>query len=191
MGRTVFRAVPLVCVGLIAFVSFSLLAQQNALVIQGGTLIDGNGGAPIANSVIIIQGNQITAAGPAGQAQVPAGAQVINANGKWILPGLWDCQQNFAWFYSELQLNQGVTSGCDIGNGDEWGIVHRDAINHGKIRGPRVWIGVAHLGATTPDQLTRWETPRQTRQVRKTVDEVRTVVTRFLEPRAAQVMFHD
>src|SRR4051812_38573281 len=55
-------------------------AQQQALVIQGGTLIDGNGGAPVPNSVVVIQGNQITAAGPAAQVQVPAGARVINAN---------------------------------------------------------------------------------------------------------------
>ena len=34
--------------------------QGQALVIQGGTLIDGNGGAPVPNSVIVIQGNRIT-----------------------------------------------------------------------------------------------------------------------------------
>ena len=47
--------------------------QPPALVIQGGTLIDGNGGAPVPNSVIVIQGNRITAGGRAGQVQVPAG----------------------------------------------------------------------------------------------------------------------
>ena len=50
---------------------------QQALVIQGGTLVDGNGGAPLANSVIVIQGNRIAAVGRAGQVQVPAGARVI------------------------------------------------------------------------------------------------------------------
>lgn len=40
--------------------------QQQALVIQGGTLIDGNGGAPVPNSAIIIQANRITAVGRAG-----------------------------------------------------------------------------------------------------------------------------
>src|SRR5262249_25219652 len=49
-------------------------------------LIDGNGGAPVPNSIVIIQGNQITAAGTANQVQAPAGAQVVNANGKWIVP---------------------------------------------------------------------------------------------------------
>ncbi|HJZ83434.1 MAG TPA: hypothetical protein VKD91_23900, partial [Pyrinomonadaceae bacterium] len=83
------------------------------------------------------------------------------------------------------------TSGCDIGNGDESGIVHRDAVNHGKIRGARVWIGVAHLGGVNPEELTGWETPLQTRQLTKTVDETRTVVTRLLDASADQIMFHD
>ena len=56
-------------------VSTHVAAQGNqTLVIQGGTLIDGNGGAPVANSVIVIQGNRITAVGRAGQVQVPQGA---------------------------------------------------------------------------------------------------------------------
>src|SRR5689334_17381437 len=85
-------------------------AGAQALVIQGATLIDGNGGAPVPNSVVVIQGNRITAAGGAGQVQVPAGAQIINANGKYVLPGLWDAQTNYSWFNGELNLNQGVTS---------------------------------------------------------------------------------
>src|SRR6476661_7385005 len=85
-------------------------ANPPALVIQGGTLIDGNGGAPVPNSVIVMQGNRIIAAGRAGQVQVPAGAQIINANGKYVLPGLWDAQVNYAWYWGEVMLNQGVTS---------------------------------------------------------------------------------
>jgi imidazolonepropionase-like amidohydrolase len=166
-------------------------AQNQALVIQGATLIDGNGGAPVPNSVIVVQGNMITAVGRQGQVQTPAGAQVVNANGKWVVPGLWDCQQNYSWFYGEPQLNQGVTSGCDIGNGDELSIAHRDAVNHGKIRGPRTWIGVAHLGGADPAELTGWETPLQTRQIPKTVEETRIVVTRLLAAGADMIMFHD
>ena len=165
MGRTMARSSLVVCTVVLVWVVAINAQGPQAIVIQGATLIDGNGGVPVANSVIVIQGNQITAAGAAGQVQAPAGAQVINAAGKWIVPGLWDCQQNFSWFYSEPQLNQGVTSGCDIGNGDEWGIVHRDAVTHGKIRGPRVWVGVGHMGGVDPEELTGWETPLQTRQL--------------------------
>src|SRR5437588_7304022 len=95
------------------------LAAQNAappaLVIQGGTLIDGNGGAPIPNSVIVVQGNRIAAVGRAGQVQIPAGARVIEATGKWITPGLIDAKSNWNWQYGEAYLHWGVTSAMVTG----------------------------------------------------------------------------
>lgn len=131
---------------------------QQALVIQGGTLVDGNGGPPVANSFVVIQGNQITAVGPAGQVQVPAGAQAINANGKWVLPGLWDAQANYSWFWGELFLHHGITSLVDIGLGSELSIADRDSINKGLGRGPRQWIGVAHFGGFDEAEVTGYET---------------------------------
>ena len=161
------------------------------LVIQGGTLVDGNGGAPVADSVIVIEGNRITAVGSAGQVQVPAGAEVVDAVGKWIISGLWDCQLNYSWFYGEPMLNQGVTGSCDIGNNEELGIVHRNAVLAGNIRGPRTWIGVGHLGGADPDAATGYETDLSTRQIPTTPDEMRTVVNRLLDAGADQIMFHD
>ncbi|MDZ7592513.1 MAG: amidohydrolase family protein [Rubrivivax sp.] len=63
-------------------------AGVTALV--GGTLIDGNGGTPITNSVILIQGERITAVGQVSTLAVPAGATVISTEGQYVLPGLWD-----------------------------------------------------------------------------------------------------
>ncbi len=164
---------------------------QQALVIQGATLIDGNGGAPIANSVIVVEGNRVTTAGAAGQVQIPDGADIVDANGKWILPGFWDCQINYSWFYGELMLNQGNTSTCDIANGEELSIVHRRAVNAGKIRGPRTWIGIGHLGGADPEELTGYETPLSTRQIPTSVEETRTVVRTLLDAGSDQIMFHD
>jgi imidazolonepropionase-like amidohydrolase len=171
------------------------VAAQNAgapaLVIQGGTLIDGNGGARVPNSVVVIQGNRISAAGPAGQTQIPAGARIIDARNKFVLPGLWDAQTNYSWFNGELNLNQGVTSIIDIGNGEELSILHREAVTHGKIRGPRTFIGIGHLGGANPDELTGLETALSTRQIPKTVDETVAVTKRLLDAGADMVMFHD
>ncbi len=162
-----------------------------ALVIQGGTLIDGNGGAPLVNSVIVIEGNRITAVGTTGDVEVPAGAEVLDANNKWIIPGLWDCQVNYSWFYGEPMLNQGVTGSCDIGNNEELGILHRNAGLAGNIRSPRTWVGIGHLGGADPDDLTGYETDLSTRQIPATLDELRTVVNNLLDAGADQIMFHD
>ena len=108
---------------------------QTTLVIQGGTLIDGNGGPPLANAVIVIQGNRITAVGAAGAVQVPAGAQVINAAGKWITPGLIDAKANWNWMYGEAFLHWGVTSAMVTGARNDQGIAERDAVNHGIFPG--------------------------------------------------------
>jgi len=162
-----------------------------ALAIQGATLIDGNGGAPLANSVIVIQGNRIVATGAAGQVQVPAGAQTIDARGKFVVPGLWDAQTNYSWFNGELNLNQGVTSIVDIGNGEELSILHREAVTHGKIRGPRTFIGIGHLGGANPDELTGMETALSTRQIPKTVEETVAVARKLLDAGTDMVMFHD
>ena len=126
-------------------------AQQNTLVIQGGTLVDGNGGTPLANAVIVIQGNRITAVGAAGQVQVPAGAQVINASGKWITPGLIDAKANWNWMYGEGFLHWGVTSAMVTGARNDQGIAERDAVEHGIFPGPRLYQGVINLQGGGPD----------------------------------------
>lgn len=61
---------------------------SNVLVIDGGTLIDGSDGAPIRDAQIVIEGDRIRMVGRKGQAP-PAGAQVVNAAGKFIVPGAW------------------------------------------------------------------------------------------------------
>src|SRR5882757_3271530 len=68
-------------------------AQQPAgtrTAIVGGTLIDGNGGAPIADAVVLIDGARITAAGPRSGVPIPSDAKQIDARGRWIVPGLID-----------------------------------------------------------------------------------------------------
>src|SRR5688500_20365563 len=70
----------------------TLLLAQNAPLkaLVGGTLIDGHGGPPLRNSVIIVRGERIEAVGQAGTLAVPAGAEVISTEGMSVLPGLWD-----------------------------------------------------------------------------------------------------
>jgi imidazolonepropionase-like amidohydrolase len=60
------------------------------IAVVGGRLIDGYGGLPLENSVVVITGNRISAVGSEGRTPIPAGARIIDANGMTVLPGLWE-----------------------------------------------------------------------------------------------------
>ncbi|SHH80878.1 hypothetical protein SAMN04488109_5557 [Chryseolinea serpens] len=90
-------------------------AQQEVLVLKGGTIIDvtdfGNSERDIPNATVVIEGGRIRAAGNASSVKVPKGAKVINVTGKYIVPGLIDCfgiinDQGYANAY----LYMGVTT---------------------------------------------------------------------------------
>ncbi|MCU0757593.1 MAG: amidohydrolase family protein [Steroidobacteraceae bacterium] len=64
-------------------------------VITGANVANLEGGAPIRNAVVVITGDRITAVGPAGQVQVPAGAKELRLPGKWLAPGLMNMHTHF------------------------------------------------------------------------------------------------
>jgi imidazolonepropionase-like amidohydrolase len=129
----------------------------------GGTLIDGYGGRPIRNSVILINGQRITAVGQIGSLAVPAGADVISTEGMSVLPGLWDMHVHLMinghsdythWdktYPAEFEpvimpssakqlLLAGVTSVRDLGAPLEASINVRERINSGKLTGSTVYV---------------------------------------------------
>ena len=82
------RSVPMWKVA--AYLTCCLSAAAQTIAITGATVIDGNGGPPKPDSVIVIEGSRIQAIGRRASIQVPAGAQVIDAAGRWIVPGFID-----------------------------------------------------------------------------------------------------
>ncbi len=113
--------------------------EETVVALVGGTLIDGTGRPPVANTVVLIQGQRIKAVGPADKVKVPAGATVINVANKWVLPGFIDCHIHTGYPYNNLQyftdtdslatlrslnimnkyLRSGVTSIRDVGSSVE------------------------------------------------------------------------
>jgi imidazolonepropionase-like amidohydrolase len=73
----------------LAFTHLSAQPPARAAIV-GATLIDGNGGAPIPDAVIVVDGARIVAAGPRSAVTIPAGAQQVDARGRWIVPGMID-----------------------------------------------------------------------------------------------------
>jgi imidazolonepropionase-like amidohydrolase len=146
---------------LFSFLKFSNAQSIKALV--GGTLIDGFGGPPIQNSILIIEGKKIKAVGRIGELTIPAGAEIISTEGMSVLPGLWDMHvhlminghSNYThWdstYISKFEsiimpssahqlLMAGVTSARDLGAPLEASIKVRDRINKGEIPGPSIYV---------------------------------------------------
>ncbi len=63
-------------------------ATNSIVVLKGALLIDGTGRLPIANSVVVIDGGKIRAAGAAGAVSIPKNADVHDLAGKTIMPAL-------------------------------------------------------------------------------------------------------
>ena len=141
--------------------------ESKTLVIRNGTLIDGSGAPAVENTAVVIQGNRISSVGdlPGGiNLEDTAKVDVIDATGRWIMPGLIDghCHLSFGMpavqgyasargtvnpGFSALRaarnaqtvLRAGVTS-ISIPGGTwfiEVGL--RDAINAGLVQGPRIY----------------------------------------------------
>ncbi len=76
-------------------------AAQATRAIVGATLIDGTGGAPVKNAVVLIRDGHIACAGAAAACKVPTGASHFAARGLWVIPGLIDAHVHFSqtgWF---------------------------------------------------------------------------------------------
>ena len=62
------------------------------LVLSGGTVVDGYGGPPLRDGVVVIEGERITAVGTLDTVTVPTDAEIVSTEGMTVLPGLWDLQ---------------------------------------------------------------------------------------------------
>ena len=71
------------------------------LLIKGATIIDGVADAPLRDRSLLIEGNTIREVLPA-DAAAPAGAQVLDLSGKFIIPGLFDSHVHREDYMGEL-----------------------------------------------------------------------------------------
>ena len=156
--------------------------QIRPIAIVGGTLIDGTGSPPVMDAAILIEGDRFQQVGTRGEVLIPEDAEVIEADGTTILPGLIDGHCHYEEWADELYLAFGVTTCPDIaGNDPEPLVPRRAAIASGSIRGPRLWLaGLTIDGPVPPEASARRrarsgivvETPEAARQaVRTQVDQ--------------------
>ncbi len=142
-------------------------ARQKALVITGATLIDGTGRAPVEDALVVVEGDRIVAAGPRTETKIPTGAEVVDAHGKYVLPGLWDMHAHFEQVeWGPVYLAAGVTTARDVGNEFEFITSVRDAIGSGRGLGPSLLLaGIVDGDSPTALGIIRANTPEEARRV--------------------------
>ena len=87
------------------------------LAITGATLEDSTGRPAVPDSVILIEHGVITAAGPRASITIPRDATVLDATGKYAIPGLWDMHAHYEQVeWGPIYLAAGVTTVRDVGN---------------------------------------------------------------------------
>jgi len=69
--------------------------------------------------------------------QLPDDVVVIDAKGKFIIPGLIDSHVHYNWYMGELFLHHGITAVVDLGSRIYWQKALRKGLNSGQLRGPR------------------------------------------------------
>ena len=154
----------------VAWLALSTPVSANDLVVHAGTLLDGVGQAPAPQMSILIHDDRITGVQPGFVA--PAGAEVIDLSHETVMPGFIDVHVHISaklpnranatedWLphstldrafdaavFVRAMLQQGFTSARDVGGSDET-VAVRDAIDAGKIDGPRLWVSLEPLGPT-------------------------------------------
>lgn len=115
------------------------MAKNKMLAIVGGNVIDVESSANISNATIIVENGLIKQVGKASEIKVPAGATIIHAEGKTIVPGLWDMHAHFQQAeWGPAYLAAGVTTVRDCGNEYEYINSIKDAIDSHKGVGPLI-----------------------------------------------------
>lgn len=160
--------------------------KARPVVLKGARLIDGTGRPPVENSVLVIQGSQIVAAGKAGAVSIPKDAAVQDVTGKTIMPALIDLHGHLglsnngadsaAGHYTQenviKQLNKylsyGVATVASFGQDEDLIFSIRTAQRAGNLSGARLYAAgrgfLEYTGKSNPtDHRYRPQNPEEAR----------------------------
>jgi imidazolonepropionase-like amidohydrolase len=155
-----------------AFVASATAQSGGVIAIKAARLFDGRTRTLIPNGVVIVEGKTIALADS--NAQIPAGAQVIDLGDATISPGFMDAHTHLtfdgsvghkestladlqtevpkkaydALTFARVTVEAGFTTVRDVGGGDFIDVGLRDAIAEGKVVGPRMLVATMGIGAT-------------------------------------------
>lgn len=120
-------------------------SKSKPLIFTHVTVIDATGAPAKPEMSLVVAGSRIIALGRSGKVRIPNGAEVINATGKFLIPGLWDMHTHSGGYesgkkYFPSLIANGITGVRDMGTPLDEILQLRKEVDEGKILGPRMVI---------------------------------------------------
>lgn len=147
----------------------ALPVAGQTLAVTGGTVVDGTGAAPIVGATVLARDGRIVAVGAAADVRVPASATVVDAQGKYVIPGLMDANlhlflnidletlvrhedryHEIVLEAAQIALKSGQTTVFDTWGPREALATARDMINRGDAPGSRIYLAGNIIGFDGP-----------------------------------------
>src|SRR5207247_1043125 len=145
-------------------------SSDGVIALEGATLIDGSGGEPIKDALVLVQHGHIQAVARVNEIRVPRGAQVVNLIGKTIIPGLIDAHAHVERWAAQRYLAWGVTTVRDLGaSSTDSSIALKNDFDLGSVLGPRMLTSGAMIDGPGPTYATATAV-RTAPEVRRAVD---------------------
>ena len=108
------------------------------LVIRNARLFDPRDLRVTPGTTVVVSGERIIRVGPDADVKAPANAEIIDAQGRFLMPGLWDNHQHFSDNDGALDLANGMTSARDMANDTDTFLQRIARFDNGSELGPRV-----------------------------------------------------
>jgi hypothetical protein len=112
--------------------------KGGGLAIRNARLFDAETGTVRPGTTVVVSGNRIQAVGPDAEVKVPEGIEVVDAQGRTLLPGLWDMHTHLGDDDGLFHLQAGVTTVRDLANDIDKLQELRREWDSGEKVGPRV-----------------------------------------------------
>ena len=148
--------------------------DAGTIAVVGGYLIDGTGGPPIPDAVVLAEDGRITRVGTVDDTEVPPDAEVVDASGRTVMPGLTDAHVHlfivghgdYAEYFRRYHADEdrmremmaisarelidaGVTSARDVGAALDDALWIKEEIERGRLPGPRLFVSGPFLQKST------------------------------------------
>ncbi|QUL98248.1 MAG: amidohydrolase family protein [Candidatus Fermentithermobacillus carboniphilus] len=186
------------------------------LAVKNATLFDGSGAPPYGPTTVIVEGDRIASVGPSAEVQIPENCEILDAAGKFLMPGLIDSHVHItgsgdpnrlkalkelvphqairAALNARATLEAGFTAIRDAGAGFLVDVALKQAINEGLVPGPRMQVACRGLSITGGHGDTRngWppEVEFKGRYVVDSPDEARRAAREQLRDGADHIKLH-